>query len=110
MVSKPQSVYAGFDPTADSLHVGNLLVIMGLIHFQRAGHKPIALIGGATGRIGDPSGKTKERTTIQDDVIEHNLSCIRKQIERVFENHEKHLWTPKSKKAKLHPIRLVRSG
>ena len=55
------SGYIGFDPTADSLHIGNLVQIMTLVHFQRAGHKPIALLGGATGMVGDPSGKSKER-------------------------------------------------
>ena len=60
-LSKPCTIYIGFDPTADSLHVGSLVPIMGLAHLQRAGHKPIALVGGATAMIGDPSGKTEAR-------------------------------------------------
>ena len=60
------SVYIGFDPTADSLHIGSLVQIMILVHFQRAGHKPYALVGGATGMVGDPSGKSQENSTIYD--------------------------------------------
>lgn len=70
------TLYCGFDPTADSLHIGSLLPIMGLAHFQRAGHTPIALMGGATGMIGDPSGKTEERQLVTQDVIKHNLVGI----------------------------------
>lgn len=68
---------------------------MGLIHFQRAGHHPIALIGGTTGRIGDPSGRSTERTEIEADVINHNLACIKSQIETIFANHSKYLWDEK---------------
>lgn len=80
--------YVGFDPTADSLHIGNLVPITLLMHFQRAGHKPIALVGGATGMVGDPSGKTAERQFLDLDQIQHNLDCQRKQLERFldFEN------------------------
>lgn len=88
----PQHIYAGFDPTADSLHIGNLLVIIGLIHFQRAGHHPIALVGGATGRIGDPSGKSIERNAIESNELKHNLSCIKKQLNKIFDNHKKFIW------------------
>jgi tyrosyl-tRNA synthetase len=87
-----QSIYAGFDPTSDSLHVGNLLVIIGLIHAQRGQHQPIALIGGATGKIGDPSGRNSERKLLENDVIEHNLSLISAQISKIFENHEELFW------------------
>jgi tyrosyl-tRNA synthetase len=69
------SGYIGFDPTADSLHVGHLTQIMTLIHFQRAGHKPYALVGGATGMVGDPSGKSAERNLLSEDVLNHNLEC-----------------------------------
>ena len=62
--------YAGFDPTADSLHIGNLLVIMGMVHLQRAGHKPIAVVGGGTGLIGDPSGKSQERPLMSREEIQ----------------------------------------
>ena len=74
------SGYIGFDPTATSLHVGNLLPIMGLVHFQRAGHKPIALVGGATGMIGDPSGKSQERNLLTRERLDYNVSCIRDQL------------------------------
>ncbi len=74
--------YVGFDPTADSLHIGNLVPIMLLVHLQRAGHKPVALVGGATGRVGDPSGKTAERQLLTPDLIEHNLDCQKKQLQK----------------------------
>lgn len=72
--------YAGFDPTAPSLQVGNLAAIMMLVHFQRAGHKPLALVGGATGMIGDPSGRSEERCLISEEEIRHNVECVRKQL------------------------------
>lgn len=105
LLEKPQHIYAGFDPTADSLHIGNLLVIMGLVHCQRAGHNPIALIGGATGQIGDPSGRTTERTALMTDALNHNLNCIRNQIQRVFDNHEEHFWTTRCHTGSLKPVR-----
>jgi tyrosyl-tRNA synthetase len=72
--------YVGFDPTASSLQLGNFVPIMLLVHFQRAGHKPLALVGGATGMIGDPSGKSEERTLLSIDEIQHNLECFKKQL------------------------------
>ena len=77
--------YVGFDPTADSLHIGNLVPIMLLVHWQRAGHTPIALVGGATGMVGDPSGKTAERQFLDVDVIQHNLASQRAQLERFLD-------------------------
>lgn len=77
--------YIGFDPTADSLGVGNLVQVMILLHFQRAGHKPIALIGGATGMVGDPSGKSQERNLLNNDILQHNLDCQRKQLEKFLD-------------------------
>lgn len=77
--------YIGFDPTADSLGVGNMVQVMTLLHFQRAGHKPVALIGGATGRVGDPSGKTAERNLLEIEQIQHNLTCQKKQLEKFLE-------------------------
>jgi tyrosyl-tRNA synthetase len=74
--------YIGFDPTADSLHIGNLLPIMLLVHFQRAGHKPIALVGGATGMVGDPSGRSEERKFLDEETLKYNLSCQKKQLEK----------------------------
>jgi tyrosyl-tRNA synthetase len=79
------SGYIGFDPTADSLHVGSLAQIMTLIHFQRAGHKPYALVGGATGMVGDPSGKSAERNLLSEDALQHNLNGIQKQLEKFLD-------------------------
>lgn len=76
------AAYVGFDPTADSLHIGSMLPIILLMHLQKAGHKPIALIGGATGMIGDPTGKSAERNLLDLDTIQHNMEGIRKQLER----------------------------
>lgn len=77
--------YVGFDPTADSLHIGNLVPITLLVHLQKAGHQPIALVGGATGMVGDPSGKSEERNLLTRDVIEHNLACQKKQLEKFLD-------------------------
>jgi tyrosyl-tRNA synthetase len=83
-----QRGYIGFDPTADSLHVGNLVQIMILVHFQRCGHKPVALVGGATGMVGDPSGKSAERNLLDEDALRHNERCIKAQLERFLDfNH-----------------------
>ncbi len=79
------SGYIGFDPTADSLHIGNLVQIMSLVHLQRCGHKPIALVGGATGMVGDPSGKSDERQLLNEEVLRHNESCIKEQLENFLE-------------------------
>jgi tyrosyl-tRNA synthetase len=75
-----RSAYIGFDPTADSLHIGNLVPIMLLAHFQRCGHKPYALVGGATGMIGDPSGKSDERNLLDEKTLRHNQEAIKKQL------------------------------
>lgn len=80
-----RTLYAGFDPTADSLHVGSLLPLMLLRRFQRAGHRPIALIGGATGMIGDPSGKTEERQLLSAETIEANMEGIERQMKRFLD-------------------------
>lgn len=80
--SQMTSGYIGFDPTADSLHVGHLTQIMTLIHFQRAGHKPFALVGGATGMVGDPSGKSAERNLLSEDILNRNVSCLEKQLKK----------------------------
>ena len=77
--------YIGFDPTADSLGVGNLVQIMTLLHFQQCGHKPIALVGGATGMVGDPSGKSAERNLLSEEILNHNLACQRKQLEKFLD-------------------------
>ncbi|NQX76824.1 tyrosine--tRNA ligase [Gilvibacter sp.] len=75
-----RAAYVGFDPTADSLHIGNLVPIMLLAHFQRAGHKPVALVGGATGMIGDPSGKSSERNLLDEATLRRNQECVRAQL------------------------------
>ncbi|MBP5372025.1 MAG: tyrosine--tRNA ligase [Bacteroidales bacterium] len=75
------TAYVGIDPTADSLHIGHLCGVMMLRHFQRCGHKPIALLGGATGMIGDPSGKSAERNLLDEETLRHNVACIKKQLE-----------------------------
>jgi tyrosyl-tRNA synthetase len=77
--------YIGFDPTADSLHIGNLAQIMTLIFFQNAGHKPYALVGGATGMVGDPSGKSSERNLLSEDVLEHNVACIKRELQKFLD-------------------------
>lgn len=76
--------YIGFDPTADSLHVGHFLALMAMSHMQRAGHRPIVLIGGGTAKIGDPSGRTDMRQMMTDETIRHNCECFRKQMSRFF--------------------------
>lgn len=81
----PTAGYIGFDPTADSLHVGHLTQIMTLIHFQRAGHKPVALVGGATGMIGDPSFKSAERNLLDEATLRHNVSALEKQLARFLD-------------------------
>lgn len=79
------TAYIGFDPTADSLHIGSLVPILLLVHLQKAGHKPIALIGGATGMVGDPSGKSEERNLLSEDVLNHNVAGVKKQLEQYLD-------------------------
>lgn len=77
--------YVGFDPTADSLHIGNLVPVMLLVHLQRAGHKPIALVGGATGMVGDPSGKSAERPMLDESVLQNNLDAQKAQLQKFLD-------------------------
>lgn len=79
------TAYLGIDPTADSLHIGHLVGVMMLRHFQRCGHKPLALVGGATGMIGDPSGKSAERNLLDETTLRHNQECIKKQLSRFLD-------------------------
>ncbi|MDB0601131.1 tyrosine--tRNA ligase [Tenacibaculum maritimum] len=90
LMEQMRSAYVGFDPTADSLHIGNLVPIMLLAHYQRCGHKPIALVGGATGMIGDPSGKSSERNLLDEKTLRHNQECVKKQLSHFldFESNE----------------------
>ena len=84
-LKNPTTFYVGFDPTADSLHIGHYIPIMAMAHMQRAGHKPIALMGGGTAMIGDPSGKTDMRKMMTTEVIDHNVECIKKQMSRFLD-------------------------
>jgi tyrosyl-tRNA synthetase len=77
--------YIGFDPTSDSLHIGSLVPILLLVHLQRAGHKPVALVGGATGMVGDPSGKSEERNLLSEEVLNHNLAGVKRQLEKYLD-------------------------
>lgn len=90
LMESMRSAYVGFDPTADSLHIGNLVPIMLLAHYQRCGHKPVALVGGATGMIGDPSGKSNERNLLDEKTLRHNQDAIKGQLAHFldFESHE----------------------
>ncbi|WP_271783917.1 tyrosine--tRNA ligase [Aquimarina algiphila] len=85
LMEQMRSAYVGFDPTADSLHIGNLVPIMLLAHYQRAGHKPFALVGGATGMIGDPSGKSAERNLLDEKTLRHNQEAIKSQLSRFLD-------------------------
>ncbi|MGC3946835.1 MAG: tyrosine--tRNA ligase [Chryseolinea sp.] len=85
LLKESTSGYIGFDPTADSLHIGHLTQIMTLLNFQRAGHKPYALVGGATGMVGDPSGKSAERNLLSEDILRHNVDCVRAQLEKFLD-------------------------
>ena len=80
-----KSAYIGFDPTADSLHIGSLVQIMTLVHFQRCGHIPVALVGGATGMVGDPSGKSEERNLLSEEILQHNLECVKNQLSKFLD-------------------------
>src|SRR5215216_3889558 len=85
------SGYIGFDPTADSLHIGSLVPILILVHMQRAGHKPFALVGGATGMVGDPSGKSQERNLLSEEILQANLEGIKKQLRKFLDFDSKSL-------------------
>ena len=87
LMKEMTAAYVGIDPTADSLHIGHLCGIMMLRHFQRCGHKPIALLGGATGMIGDPSGKSQERNLLTEETLRHNVQCIQEQLEHFLDFH-----------------------
>ena len=93
LLKGPASGYIGFDPTADSLHVGNMVQIMMLKHFQDSGHRPIALVGGATGMVGDPSGKSSERNLLDEEALRHNQECVGKQLARFIDFDSKTLHT-----------------
>ncbi len=85
LMEGPQSAYVGIDPTADSLHIGHLVSVMILKHFQNCGHKPYALVGGATGMIGDPSMKSAERNLLDEETLNHNVACLKAQLGRFLD-------------------------
>ncbi|PKP39445.1 MAG: tyrosine--tRNA ligase [Bacteroidetes bacterium HGW-Bacteroidetes-15] len=85
LLKEMTSAYVGIDPTADSLHIGHLVSVMMLKHFQRCGHKPIVLVGGATGMIGDPSGKSQERNLLDEQTLRHNQDCLKQQLSRFLD-------------------------
>src|SRR6202790_345103 len=99
LMNESVTAYIGFDPTAASLHVGSLLTVMGLARLQRFGHKPIAIVGGGTGMIGDPSSKSQERTLLSREQLEENVAGIRRQLERFLDFN-----------AGSHPARLVNNA
>lgn len=105
--SKPQCVYAGFDPTASSLHIGNLLIVKNLIHWQRAGHRVIALIGMATAQIGDPSGRTKDREQQNIDIVRDQGRKIQNNIQTIFDNHEEYFWNRIQNASLLTPVQFL---
>lgn len=85
LLKEMTTAYIGFDPTADSLHIGSLVPILLLVHLQKAGHKPVALVGGATGMVGDPSGKSEERNLLSEDVLQRNVAGVKKQLEQYLD-------------------------
>src|SRR5687767_15786440 len=82
---EPTTAYIGFDPTSDSLHIGSLVPILLLLHLQRAGHKPVALLGGATGMVGDPSGKSQERNLLSEETLQKNLDGVKNQLRKFLD-------------------------
>jgi tyrosyl-tRNA synthetase len=107
LATDSMSAYAGFDPTASSLHVGHLVPVMGLAHLQRSGHRPIALVGGGTGMIGDPSGKTAERQLVSAEEIEQNSRAIEKQLRRFLDFEGTHAARMRDNAAWLRPLKAV---
>src|SRR5688572_31420420 len=83
------SGYIGFDPTSDSLHIGSLVPILLLLHLQKAGHKPVALLGGATGMVGDPSGKSQERNLLSEETLLKNLEGVKNQLSKFLRSEER---------------------
>ncbi|HEX5439104.1 MAG TPA: tyrosine--tRNA ligase [Gemmatimonadaceae bacterium] len=107
LATAPVSAYCGFDPTAASLHVGHLVPIMGLVHLQRTGHRPVALVGGGTGMIGDPSGRTAERQLLTTEVIEANALGLRTQLEHFLDFSGAHAARMRNNAQWLAPLGAV---
>ncbi|CAG2180388.1 unnamed protein product, partial [Oppiella nova] len=110
LLSSKRTIYAGFDATYDSLHVGNLLVLISLLHLQRLGHRVIVLIGDSTARIGDPSGKTEDRPLIETEVVMSYATSIEKSVKRIFENHKKYFWKTKGRNDRLEDFMICRNS
>ncbi|GCB73498.1 tyrosine--tRNA ligase, mitochondrial [Scyliorhinus torazame] len=104
--SGPQTLYCGFDPTADSLHVGNLLALIGLLHFQRSGHRVLVLLGEATARLGDPSGRSSERGAVSAGTVQENARGIQEAILSVFQNHRA-CFCSDAEAANLGPVSIL---
>jgi tyrosyl-tRNA synthetase len=107
LATTPISAYVGFDPTASSLHVGSLVPVMGLAHLQRAGHRPVALVGGGTGMIGDPSGRTSERQLLSEEEIESNARAIEKQLAHFLDFDGSNAAKMRDNAAWLRPLKAV---
>ncbi|EGG09300.1 uncharacterized protein MELLADRAFT_77170, partial [Melampsora larici-populina 98AG31] len=93
LIDQPRTIYLGIDPTASSLHVGNLLALIGLVHFALNGHKTIVLLGGGTGIVGDPSGRSSERTSLSRSLVDSNVECLHKQVNKILDSALKHAQT-----------------
>ncbi|GIY89310.1 tyrosine--tRNA ligase, mitochondrial [Caerostris darwini] len=102
--------YAGFDATADSLHIGNLLVLISLIHWQRAGYETIAVVGDATAEIGDPSGHKSDRKILFHDTVKENAESIEKDLQNIFQNHEKYIFSKAKTKRSLGKLRIMKNS
>jgi len=107
LATREISAYVGFDPTASSLHIGNLVPVMGLAHLQRAGHKPVGLVGGGTGLIGDPSGRTSERQLLSEEEIEANTRAIEKQLSHFLDFSGANAARMRDNAAWLRPLKAV---
>lgn len=107
-LAEPRAAYCGFDPTAPSLHIGNLVPVMGLVHLQRAGHKPIVLVGGGTGLIGDPSGKSVERQLSSPEVIAGNARAVKGQLEKFLDFKGKSAALMRDNAEWLEPLSAIR--
>lgn len=105
-LEQSRTIYTGFDPTAASLHIGNLLTIITLLHFQMGGHSCLALVGGATGGIGDPSGKTSERSILSSTILDSNVKGVESQLSLVFKNATEYLLKKEFKQA-TKPIEII---
>ena len=110
LAKEKTTAYIGFDPTADSLHIGSLVQIFILKHFQLCGHKPIALVGGATGMVGDPSGKSAERNLLDETTLNHNIKGVQAQLERYLDFSDAEKPVTKLGDAYMMDYRVIHGG